>query len=587
MDARRLSLPEPLHWGNNPSGNLAFAAAEDLFDAMRDHPVIRQIVDLYDNPDAHLAFKKSLCAQLERHAHYVLLRQRIAVALGGNADWMFVPAAPHDDTLPVRFLPLLQSAWGTSRPGHVPWWVRGTARLLTLWEHVKWGGLALDTIVRSAFAMVLRRRGPRERWQYGIALVSPTREFANEVRGPDFLLDGHRIHAANTLFIPLVRLSGSMRERLYRRGLRLAEGALGSPGTFPAMVRSAVMLLRHLGAEPWLTRASAHLLREYGRWTAFTQRYHVEHFITYADFGVRHIGRNMILHRAGTTTWYYADTVNTADTFPGGPYRNAAWGWLLYDNFVSWCERFSRYFQLHPQRIGRYLNIGCLWSEHVRLIKAGEIPFSPPIPSGWQADPGVRVVAVFDSTYRDDTATTYEDGMAFAQGIRQLLDERSDLAIIFKEKKPRSYHRTRDALGLAGFYDALARHPRCFFPGYEVSPSEVLAISDVAISFPFTSPTLEALGAGLRAIYFDPSGKYRGSYYDRIPGLVAHGYEELRGRVDALLDRLSADDYQAYLEHYIKGEVDPYLDGRALSRFRALLAGQPVEDLLMPAAVES
>ena len=586
--ARRLLLPEPLHWGHNPSGNLAFAAVDGLYDAVRDHPLVHRFLALYDSPDVHLAFKKSLCTQLERHAYYVFLRRRIAVALAQGHGWMLIPAAPHDDALPARFVPLRRSAGSSSPDGDTPWWVRGQARLLTLWDHLKWGGLALDTVVRSVFeGLWPRRRGPKERWQYGIALVSPSREFANEVRGVDFLLDGQRIHAANTLFIPLVPLPAFMRERLRLKGLRLGEVPSGSPGTFGATASHAIELLRYLGAEPWLARAAAHLLREYGRWTAFTKRYHVGHFITYADFGLRHIGRNILLRRAGTTTWYYADTVNTTDTFPGEPYRNAAWGWLLYDNFVSWCERFSQYFALHPQRIGRFINVGCLWSEHVRLIKSGRIPSSFTSRLPWRGGVGVRVVGVFDSTYRDDTATTYEDGMAFARGIQRLLDERADLAIIWKEKKPRSSHRTGDALGLATLYHALAQHPRCFFTGHEVSPSEALAACELAISFPFTSPTLEALGAGVRALYFDPLGKYRASYYDAIPGLVAHGYEELRSRVDALLDRTSAGDYLAYLERYVKGEVDPYMDARALTRFRALLAGQAVDDRPVPATVSS
>jgi hypothetical protein len=49
---------------------------------------------------------------------------------------------------------------------------------------------------------------------------------------------------------------------------------------------------------------------------------------------------------------------------------------------------------------------------------------------------------------------------------------------------------------------------------------------------------------------------------------VAHGYEELKLFVRYWLNEIAEDEFKVYLKKYLKGEVDAYVDGRAISRFR-------------------
>lgn len=568
----RLELRDPVHWGHHSGSDLAFAVVDRSYMPWASHPLILHMVRHYASPDLHLAFKKSLCSELERHAYYVLLRHRISETMAGVRNWVFIPSAPHDDDLSPSHEALVSALGALSQTVTRPRWINALAYLQHLKERLTWAMLAL-TALGEALVGVMGggRRSGRQHWTYGVAIVAPAREFTNDIRGVGFLLDSRRICARNTVFIPLVPVPRGAVKGLREKGLEVAVMNGGTTSCLPAIIRGVLNVIRFTFAEPWLTRAAAHLLREYGRWQAFLSRYHVDHLITYADFSIRHIGRNILLQRDGTTTWYYADSVNTADTLSRNPHKNSAWGWLYYDNFVSWCDRFSRYFQIHPQRIGRYIELGCLWSEHIRLLKAGILPSK--LQQDLRFPRTSRIVAVFDSTYRDDTATTYHDGAEFARGILRLLEERPDICVLWKEKKPRNYHHGRDAGELMAAYDSLARHPRCLFTGHKISASEPLAICELAIAFPFTSPTLEALGARVKAIYYDSVGKFRDSYYASIEGLVVHGFDELRTRVDSFLDHTTQEDYDEYLDNHIKGTIDPYLDGLALSRFRALLAG--------------
>ena len=119
--------------------------------------------------------------------------------------------------------------------------------------------------------------------------------------------------------------------------------------------------------------------------------------------------------------------------------------------------------------------------------------------------------------------------------------------------------------------EKLENHPRCYMPQSSMSPSEPIAVSELIISFPFTSATVEALGARKKALYYDAADKFRGSFYDKVPGLVCHTYKDLLERVGELLFATDREKYGLYLEKSIKANIEPYLDARALTRFRELL----------------
>jgi len=102
-------------------------------------------------------------------------------------------------------------------------------------------------------------------------------------------------------------------------------------------------------------------------------------------------------------------------------------------------------------------------------------------------------------------------------------------------------------------------------------PSETIAAADFIISAAFTSPTIEALGSRKKAIYYSPNEKFRGYYYDRIPRMVSHSYPELKENVNYWMNEITPDDYELFLTTFILGDLDKYLDGHAISRFRKKL----------------
>jgi hypothetical protein len=191
-------------------------------------------------------------------------------------------------------------------------------------------------------------------------------------------------------------------------------------------------------------------------------------------------------------------------------------------------------------------------------------------------------VAVFDSTYADGSLTPYSDGLAFVEGLIRLLGDLPNIYLVIKEKKPRQH--VGPGADLARTYQTLGSHPRCLFAGHKISASEIVACADLSISFPFTTTAIEALGAKRKAIFSDAVNKYSGTYYDSVPGLVTHGYEQLISRVQHLLFKTTEQEYEEYLATCVKGDVEPFLDGYGLTRFRELLLMEhPNADKFQPA----
>jgi polysaccharide biosynthesis PFTS motif protein len=186
----------------------------------------------------------------------------------------------------------------------------------------------------------------------------------------------------------------------------------------------------------------------------------------------------------------------------------------------------------------------------------------------------MKLFAAFDVNVHDDTVVPIQQGIEFVRGLLRLLEDNEDFFIILKKKYPaekyaQSSMQYNDTLTS---YHKLEKHPRCYSMTQQwASTSEIIAISDLVISLTFTSLTIEALCIRKKAIYYDPLDCFRDTYYDTVPGLVCHGYDELKNRVNALL-KMPKDEYNSYLDRYVKGELEHYLDGMAITRFRKHLS---------------
>lgn len=589
--AGRVEALRNFHLNPTRGGAVAFDLVERFF--KQDHPLINAAVRLYGSESVVLAFKKSMTWELEKAWTYTVLNRHLR-SVYPNAQVSVIPKSASTFARAASWAAEFHKAPSSgdfSLPALT--WV---AYFFCRWSAIqnKFYGLAVCghyILISLLKSLTPRKRLRLQRFRFGICIVSPQREFANAVRGVGFLLDHETVSTANTLFIPIVPLTRDQKAILNARGLQFAD--IWDPpawSTFGKLILQTMNLATRTWLSPhYVSRTYAFLLREYGLWTSFLQRFSIESLISYSDVAPPHIGRNAVLRSNGVGTWYYIDSMNCWDVHLQDddvtPYRDQHWGYISYDYCVAWSGRFIEFLQRHPQQISHYLNVGCIWSEHVRLISAGNMPSQVKEElrrHGLQ--PHHKIVGAFDSTYGNSSLTPYSDGVAFAKGLLKLVQDVPELFVVIKEKKPRDHF--GPGAELAKTYEMLQNASRCFFVGNKLSASEIVAFADLTISFPFTSTAIEALGCRRKAIYFDAMHKYEGTYYDSVPGLIAHGYEGLRQRVKQLLFTTSEKEYDRYLDEFIKGEIEPFLDGYGLSRFRELLLMEdPGQDKLRPAVM--
>jgi len=567
----------------------------------RGSTLIREVVKVYGDKNIELAYKKELTRNLSEFYYINSYLDQEARQLQHDERILFIPYKYG------QYLRLVRES-GASYHDHQNIDIACASGMLNhldgLFEKVKWWLFQLGLIALHSIKLMMprKRNGRAKRYEYAVAIINADYQFKFKTRPVDFLLDGNNIQKDNTVFILLTpTVSRDNRDEMKSRGLNVIDCSKRFTSAHSSNKKDAIRILRTtlpyivkhaflgLFEDNIVLKVNAVLLSVFLKWSFILQEVTFKHFIILNDEAIDHVGRNILLNKAGAKTWYYAHSGSLGYLIvpPDSNMTNRHWLWsfLYYDNYISWNNEIIEYYKLHPQRIKNYVSIGCIWSSSIVDIMEGRIAsqLSKEIFTDFGKSK-YKTVAFFDSSYLPNSFSPLEDGVFFYQCILKLLEEFPNILIIIKEKK--AEETVLDLYGRWGgdsniFHeqykpalDKLREHPRCYVTGYKGDPSEIIAMSDLTITYAFSSSTVEALCAGKKAVFFDPNNRWRGYRYDRIPNLVAHNYEELKRSIQKLLYETTEEEFSDFLNTHVKGVMDPYLDGKALTRFRKLLEEQ-------------
>lgn len=576
--------------------------ASDLF--LKDSRMVNSMSGLYGHKDLLWAYKKYLAKQLSDFysMRIVLEKER----LSDDEGILFFPKR-YLDTL--RLLKL-SGAEIFELPGiKVPLLFRlinGLENLffrITGWLRICFVNLCAVFIIACKVMLGYRKKNIPS-YKYAIPVTNPQFQFKfNEYRRFDFLLDNKKITKNDIVFLFFVPAGKVLTEKLLADGYHIFDCSnrnvffnhrLSVRKGRARLLRAALSyvfgnLFSSFGEKAGILSASLDLIYSFLQWTVILDNLNFSHYIVLNEEGLRHIGRNILLRNIGAQSWCYTYSSaygysHTGKDIPAEEMLHWMWFFLIYDHFVAWNSQIIEFHRQHPQRIGGYHNVGCIWSGFVMLGQKKMEPFE--FLTKYKVEfkeyrSNYKVVSFFDTSYFESVFSKYplQDGIKFYNDIKRLLEEKDDLFIIIKEKKPRAVYAdinyfvySPDHELFSDLIAALAKHPRCYVSGHSGDPTDIIRVSDLTVSYAFSSSAVEALGARKKAIFYDPVERFRGYYYDDIPGLVAHGYLELRSLVNKLLYQTSDAEYEAYLNSQILGKVDDYLDGKGLTRFRDLLS---------------
>ncbi len=401
-------------------------------------------------------------------------------------------------------------------------------------------------------------------YKYGVTIIGPTRQLANNRRRPDFIVDNNLIFEKDVVYLPLVELNKKQKQQLSA----IAGDVFYPPNrkfnNFSHFFKWLGLLSCSLYKWPFMNYdiiTCSHLaLSEYFRWKKIMVNFKIKNIITHCDFGIQHIPRNIALKQAGVRTWYFTDSMNFSFCFNNKENINLKhpfWAYLYYDNFITWNKAIGEYFCSHPASLNNYNVVGCLWASHASKQR--------------ERQPCKFVVSVFDTTYTCNSFTSYKEGIVFAEHILRLTEEIPDIQIFFKEKKGRSLHRRFDSVlspRLVSLYEKMGMSCNIKIFDDKEDSSEIISNSDMVISFPFTSTTFEALSINKPAIWHDPTGSYTDSLYSTI-GVTTHSYSQLKSKILAVMHNGKREFINSI--HANSAIMDPYRDGKSIERFKKLL----------------
>ena len=598
---RKIAIPLTLSTFDGYHYDAAFDHVEHIFERYADGRITKDLRALYHSNESDLAFKKTLTHRLSR-LYYLKFLMREIHERYPSRKVVFLPSNGlelyrTDGCDIFDFDQLLDPVRDRKQEGDcifsvdVFFWSRVISYVRAMGRKFFLGMKIAVLPVWLLFRCLVNKRAPRKKmaYDYAITVVSPNRQLINEIQKVDFLIDDKHLEKDQVVFMSPKGITSQARTYFLNNGLNFVEDITGFISVKEVVeIFSAYrgLLFSAFHAPNFIGETGLKGIYFYAVWKSLSRNISIKKLITHCDYEIKALFRNIIFHQNGCTTYLYMDSSNFGgfvvkkDT--NNEFRHHFFGFLLYDWFIAWNQKAIEYFQKSFCQFKGAVNIGCFWSEHVRQIQADinlVADFKSRLYAGGYRE-GMSLLSIFDSTYYDYSMTTYKDGIMFLEGLYALINELQDAFFILKEKNLRSYHEliSTEHERINALYRQLEAHPRCLFAGRRENSSKIIAISDMVISFPFTSTTLEAISARKKAVWYDAAGKFKDTYYDEFPGLICHSCEELLRRSKELLYQISQDDYEKYLDKYIKGKVEPYLDGYAITRFRSLLSSGSFEN---------
>jgi len=435
------------------------------------------------------------------------------------------------------------------------------------------------------FSLALPSKKPEKRkFQLGMRVYNNDWRFYHKYRSVDFLLDGSSLTRDNTVFCLERDVSSDYIETIREKNYNFMElGRVLHDVDFhfiKCIIGSILGSWLYVGVSMLLkselvVKSTLEIMHTYILWNAFLSKYEIRNYVAYNDFMPPAIIRNIILSKKGIISWYYEHSCHSMDVFTPlnqDIYMASEFAYIYFDKFVSWNEQSTRFYGTMPNRFESFEPIGCLWSEHVRILL--ENPSENKLLKSardYLTDKNNRIlkkiIAIFDTSFGEAPLSVL-DMKEFLSGIYNLLEKNSKIGMIFKMKHGEYiFIKYPD---IFTYYERLMNHPRCYFvcAHTEEDTSEVVASSDLVISACFTAPTIEALGAGQKAIYYDATGRFGNTYYTQFPVLVAHDYASLIQLVDYWLYEVTEDGFIDYLNNVVQGELAYTIDGRAITDFR-------------------
>jgi len=262
------------------------------------------------------------------------------------------------------------------------------------------------------------------------------------------------------------------------------------------------------------------------------------------------------LNEIGVRTVLYSYSGNShlfSDIKPDGDFRNITFANILASKLVVWNENYKDYALRHPQANTDIQVIGPLMDGDENVCRTKSVSLRSKIGiEETESRRHLRYISIFDipafskSTSLDNSlfpyAYTEDYVLAFLKDIMKLWEECQDVSLVFKPKRDIAsgqYSHNNEYLDIV---ETLRNSERAIIVSDTINPWLPVAISDLCIGMPFTSPSWAAMHYGIPGLFHDPAGIAAHHEYERIEQFTSHNYEQLNSKVRSILYSASTGD---------------------------------------------
>ncbi|HET8892656.1 MAG TPA: hypothetical protein VFM96_00965 [Gaiellaceae bacterium] len=440
-------------------------------------------------------------------------------------------------------------------------------QLLTLWRDCL--GLIRPT-VRQLPGRPLLIRSYGEDW--GLDRGGQPR-----LRNLDFVVDGETVLPEEVGVWLEAGVPADRRRRLEERGYGvigrddIAVGPLSFVRRFlPSLAGATTLFARLAAAERWWPEPVRRLLFESLLWGEIARSARPRVLLALNDIHPSGLARTFALRRAGCLTVEYEFSSHwLTDEKTWIP--DYVYGFTVLDAMVSWGPLHSDHFRNHRGVIREFWEVGCLWSEHARIVREND-QIGDRYRETLRRVHGVELgqfdyeVGVFDTS----TASFFgpHDMVAFYAGVSVLAARMPHVLFLCKPKRPLPALFAQVGDG-ASVEAALTAAANVVMLDEYFETAAVVGLSDLSVNACFTSPAVESIGAGRPAVYYDPTDLFPNSFFRSIPGLVATTVDNLCELVEKLL---ALDEVELTADLGARfAALEGHFDGLAITRLRGRL----------------
>jgi len=255
------------------------------------------------------------------------------------------------------------------------------------------------------------------------------------------------------------------------------------------------------------------------------------------------------LNETGVRTIMYCYSANShdfSDMQPDGDFRSVMFENILASQLVVWNENYKDFVQKHSQENTAIQIIGPLMEGDESVCRSTAVTLRNGLGiRETDSRRRFRYVSIFDVPTITKSETlrlglfpmpyTEEYALNFFRDMMKLWDEFNDIVLVFKPKRDMINERFSHHDEYREFVEKLRNSERGLVLDDNINPWIPVAISDLCIAMPFTSPPLAAMHYGIQGLFHDPTGIAIHHEYQEIDNFTTHDYDQLRFRVGSLI----------------------------------------------------